>query len=1348
MRIHTSHFVLGTFTVLVGLGWGCGGGGGCGGLTPLPKDPGPRGMPPDQEIEGGAQIRITKPGFDKISSLIPALAGPALTKPSCLPKQDQNFGFGDLIECDSACNGGQGCPIDITLRPDIAPPGGIAVSIEPGNTPIVHVDAAFDIHIPVPIDLKVIFLGTKNICTLNIDAPGTHINADIGLGIDGPGGQNTGELTIALNNLTLQDLNLKASGCGAGGAILSAILSFVDTIAKSFVGNLLIQLVKPQLSKAIAGLLPKPPGIVGNLSTGKMLASFDAPKDANLELLMVAGGYVSSFGGGLNLGMITGMNSDRDQTTRGPGLTSEPSLCVPARPAPDLGGAPWMLPLNPVRMNHLLDVAPEFSGMPDPMDMNGATKDLAIGLSRTFLDLAGFHIYNSGTLCLAISGSVLAQLNAGTVSVIVPSLGNILENRKSPLALVIRPEQPLVFTLGAGTMADPLLHIAATDMRIDFYAFIEERFVRIFTFALDANIGINLALTMTVDGKPAIQPMITGIDKSSVMARVSNTDLLTEEPQKLAQSLLKLIDIAVGQLMGGLKPFPLPEVSGFALDGLSVTRVQTKEDDFLAIYGDLVQQPMKMPAPVPADTVPFAREPHGVDTTAEVLDVNVPPVEVIRAALLADPPAPGSLPTVTLALGGTAGAALEWSLRVDRGSWHAWSDDPKPTLSDPAFVLQSHHQIEVRARVKGDYMSEDQTPTELDVIIDSTPPELHPTVDATAITFHGWDNVTDDNAIRYAWSTPNGWSDLGTRSSLSNDEAWRATGDGAKPLQIKAVDEAGNQNIATLDLPGMDEFHGRTTNPAPKSGCGCQLGARRADGNNALLALLALLPLGGLAFRRRLWQSPALVSRRVRSPGRGVSRSFLGLLIFCVGAALNVGCSCSHATQGGCKVDDDCRAQICDPGNIPACLGSTFGCNPDIPIGDIGRFSSMAMRGSLSYIAAYNNTYGDLMIGHVAAPGVVTNWEFVDGVPIDAGSNNPLSQVRGGITDAGDDDGRYASIEINPMGDPVIAYYDATHLSLKFASFGAVLWHTHTVDLGSGTAMLPGDDFGKYASLTLDANGLPGIAYYAEVKTGASGKRESQLRFAQAKTPFPSAATDWTITTIETRPMPDPVMGAPPPILPEGIALFCASARKGDGSPVIAYYDRERGNLRYVEFDGGTKAWGTPQILDGEDAMGNDTADVGQYPSVTVDGTVAHISYVDATHDNLLYVNTMDMTPEVVDDGYRPKDETTLDGLDAPVYHLVGDSSSIQLLQGAQMIAYQDSTVEQLRFATRDPTTMKWTLKTIAGHATPFTGSYGFYAQNRVSGGVAILSSYGIDQHHDVPVFFVETFALSLGTIM
>jgi hypothetical protein len=128
-------------------------------------------------------------------------------------------------------------------------------------------------------------------------------------------------------------------------------------------------------------------------------------------------------------------------------------------------------------------------------------------------------------------------------------------------------------------------------------------------------------------------------------------------------------------------------------------------------------------------------------------------------------------------------------------------------------------------------------------------------------------------------------------------------------------------------------------------------------------------------------------------------------------------------------------------------------------------------------------------------------------------------------------------------------------------------------------------------------------------------------------------------------------------------------------------------------------------------------------------------------------MNLMSKAREVVDDGYRPGEETTLDGIQSPVYHLVGDSSSVQTVSGQIVIAYQDSTTEQLRIGQKGMDG-KWMTATVAGHAMPFKGAYGFYANLRISGKKGIISSYGIDQQLDNPLYYVEVFAVDLGLIM
>ena len=146
------------------------------------------------------------------------------------------------------------------------------------------------------------------------------------------------------------------------------------------------------------------------------------------------------------------------------------------------------------------------------------------------------------------------------------------------------------------------------------------------------------------------------------------------------------------------------------------------------------------------------------------------------------------------------------------------------------------------------------------------------------------------------------------------------------------------------------------------------------------------------------------------------------------------------------------------------------------------------------------------------------------------------------------------------------------------------------------------------------------------------------------------------------------------------------------------------------------------------------------------DGDVAHISYVDATHDNLLYVNTKTKMPEVVDDGYHPEGRE-----DAGRHRLAGVPPGRRLvvdpdaggpvvdrlpgLDGADAAAGDQGRRRQVDEAD------------VAGHAMPFMGSYGFYANLKVSNGQGVLSTYAINQQLDTPSFYVEVFAINLGII-
>src|SRR5690606_30878428 len=102
---------LGAAALIIGLG-ACDLGAGCGGCGPLP----PGGLPDDQTLEGGAQMRVTPSGFSKLTSIIPAVLNDALSDGFCVPRGSQGILIGDIDWCyqnDGTCR--PGCQVDFNV---------------------------------------------------------------------------------------------------------------------------------------------------------------------------------------------------------------------------------------------------------------------------------------------------------------------------------------------------------------------------------------------------------------------------------------------------------------------------------------------------------------------------------------------------------------------------------------------------------------------------------------------------------------------------------------------------------------------------------------------------------------------------------------------------------------------------------------------------------------------------------------------------------------------------------------------------------------------------------------------------------------------------------------------------------------------------------------------------------------------------------------------------------------------------------------------------------------------------------------------------------------------------------
>lgn len=1312
----------------------CGGfGGGCGGCGSQPLPAG--GLPKTQTVEGGGQIRVTRAGFSKLTDILPPLLNQQLGNGFCVGTGSVGTPSGGFLATGArychtnqgatpsipdACGAGNGCNVGVHLD---------STNISVTNAQRMNIRIQVDIDARVPLSGQVVGIGFS--CTLTASGPNIAIDADIQFGID----PATGELTMELagiNGLDTSDLDF--SGC----SVLSDVANLLNSLLNSFIGDFIIDLLEPTFNNLIQGFLPDPLGIEGMIDIGDLVGGISPGTEGFMEARMVPGGYVQLQSGGMSLGLITGLNADSDPTTRTPALISEPALCVPPIPAPNFAAPPASLPAS-ARGTFTLRPANEFIGMPEPAD------DLAIGMSETTLDLAGHHLVTSGGMCLGVGTSLIPQLNLGTIGVLVQSLAD-LGDGSEPLLLVTRPQRALDFTVGEGTEASPSVTIGIDDFEVDFYAFVFERYVRLFTMSLDLNVGVNLEFTQ-MPGQPAtVKPILVGLTADQIGITVLNNEFVAESAAQLEAILPTVFNLALPLITGGLDPIPVPDFAGFTLNNLRVQKVTTSEDDFLAIYASLgASSSMRTAAVSVPDLEPVLdaidrkagndRWPATADVaTPTVTKVDVPTAEVIRAALAGYPGA--TLPSVTIDVPqrDSLNRPLEWSWNLDGGVWRPFTSAAPLVVSDKAFAWQGHYTIGLVSRVRGDYRTTATTAVELPVVIDSVGPRIF--VDRSLwqgdlLHVEARDVVDGTDGLTYAFGVvgddlpATDWSDEPTIDRATAKALASPEGE----LVVFVRDQRGNQSSAKL----ASGFHG-----APgEGGCSCDASSGAPTGS----LVLVLLTMVALGFRRRAATVGAVVVRGARRAARSRKVGMLGLWLGVAAvSSLVPGCSCGGKPGAQtCEVVEDCVLD-CPEGEIPLCFDNECICTDDVPYGRIGPHSDVAVApNGDAVVSAYAANHGDLVVARTSEVGRIPDeaWEFVDGVP-DGPVALPNSTVRGGIFEPGPDVGLYTSVAVTASDTIMVSYFDRETNSLKFAmkpSGGA--WSTHVIEQGTTTVNpeTGGEQAGLYTSITVDASGVPGIAYLAKVSMGGNIVN-GEVRFARASSASPASAADWQTSVIDTMVLPpeDPENPDPYP-LPQGIGLFIESARDANG-PVVAYYDRENGNLKVAR----TNAGGT---FDAPVVMAGANADSGWYPSVAVDSTGnLHVAYQGADHDDVFYKNTIDNREELIDDGYRIVG-TTPDGLPKPEYHFVGADTQIVMTGNGPLVIYQDGTSHELLAADKSGPMSAWRWSALAGDEAEWQGGYGFYASAALAGNFVTVSTWVIDLQHGDD--WVELFELPVS---
>jgi len=465
---------------------------------------------------------------------------------------------------------------------------------------------------------------------------------------------------------------------------------------------------------------------------------------------------------------------------------------------------------------------------------------------------------------------------------------------------------------------------------------------------------------------------------------------------------------------------------------------------------------------------------------------------------------------------------------------------------------------------------------------------------------------------------------------------------------------------------------------------------------------------------------------------------------------------------------------LSDPSNIfDTCNLGAERCEcdslPPLQVRDVARHSSIAANGQNLYVSAYDGEHGDLVVHTFdkgTTPPTLVKTQWLDGVPATCSHiGGDVNGPRGGCTDPGPNVGMYTSIVSSPVGDLYVAYYDVDNGDLKFtARYGgpAAQWIAPmTVDGSTAVGSAPSNgDVGMYASIALDSNGIPAIAYFRrgsyDAAAGAETGPSTALLYVIATKTQPLTASDWVVVgagnavggDVDTalRPPPTAVLGE----LPTGVGLMPSLAFL-DSHPVIAYYENlqnaDGSPSRAVKAvmgagSGVTPSFGTPVEIDGNDpppappAVAQPQRDTGRWPALAVGpvgqtgGRIA-IAFADLSAQQLLLYQSDTLTAHsghvlaATDSGLIRIVDSGLPAAGA-TWHpqsFPGVQTSMTFTSSGKLaLAYQDATPVDLIFAVYDPA-ISGLNRTTTRTTVRATGAAGFWPRMAIASGTAYLSS-------------------------
>ncbi|CAN5781079.1 hypothetical protein BH09MYX1_BH09MYX1_19200 [soil metagenome] len=589
--------------------------------------------------------------------------------------------------------------------------------------------------------------------------------------------------------------------------------------------------------------VPSLVGMDGNINLAGFLASVSPGSEGGLDFVLASGGdMVPSTSPGVKDPPDGQGQSQNGMTLAflGGAKPVPQSECVPAFD----NKVPTGIPVPDEMLSNTLTPWTAASG---PM--------LGIALAGRYLDYTFGSVYNSGFLCLGISTEQFAQLQSGLLSVLIPGMKKLtFEQKAAPVAITTRPQSPPKVKLGNGTdlKTDPLMRIDLAGFAVDFYVWSMDRFIRAMTFTGDLSVPINLSTAVDATKNPngGLLPVLGDISVTN--PKVTNSDVLVDDPEVVKNAIGPLFGSILGQALGSLKPIDLgASLASFGLgmvipDG-GIRKITKGSDDFLAIFANL--------------ELAKGTAVQQADVKAEITNKVVHPEAMALAT--ADR---AKLPELSVHVSSSVDdgtRVVEWAYSVDGGTRSAWSSEKQFTIKNDSLFLQGKHVLHVVAREKGIPQSESTRPADVPFTIDALAPmlTLEPSENGD-LAVKAWDIVSDSGALAMRYriadvsGTKNAWTEWTPVAAIS-----AATVGAATAIDVEVKDAEGNVASQSSALIRGKPDGSLTT----AGGCGCTATGSSPSFVFGLPALLALLLLGA---RRRLGRQTSTTSSAAptRSP--------------------------------------------------------------------------------------------------------------------------------------------------------------------------------------------------------------------------------------------------------------------------------------------------------------------------------------------------------------------------------------------------------------------------------------------------------------------------------------------------